>query len=1175
MINAIRYFAFSLIDSQSAPALLSRQKMKGMGAQAVTKDQIKAGHAETKSGGSAWIQTEAQSFAYVDKESVTRAFEGKPKAGDWIKAELLPMVYQRDQQFRHSAKTHQWAPEFINPVSVKVYVHRSGRIVSHGRPRLARECLEPAGQGGVIIGAMDDLDAFYANNPYPEYDHPGVDDGQGRLSLQETLEYAAKMVDTVSGVDLTKPLTGLHYDRLPNTLLVFRTDQDASIRPLLAVYDALETLNIETPVLDRFTLPLLDRMTPDPQPPQTFDTFGKQWGTVQPSVKLSEDQFRAINAALSLQEGEILAINGPPGTGKTAILKDIVASSVVRGVLDDQPPPLMAIASTNNQAIRNAMNSLTKYMTGGDSKLHRRWIPNAPGLAVYAVSQYGEALADANELFTLNKLDALEQEIDVEQAEVQFCRHAIQYLRTQGLSGVEQAVDALRKKLKAEVRVQQWVGSLAGRLRNTQSDKTFRKIQKELATQKQRWLRQPSADHRLAMAWTAVEDALRDAQTRFDEAAQIVKAFHAHKAIIMQGRKKHPLLKRLPWLAKTAFGAKLARQTIAADLAGAGMPSGYTSVEDAKQYYQAQQREHRRTAKVLLRNLADSDIMGHWQFLAEETLASGWRYNWFWLAMHIREGEWLIALRDTLRAGDMDKRTHDKVLRRLHRHAALVPVMVATLHRLPKVLTYWDIGKLAELPLTNVLSHLFIDEGGQCAPDITAASMALTKRATVIGDRAQLEPVWTVTEREDVGNRVASGLMTQQQAHGIRGDQFGYCGGSTSSGSALWLAQEVTTACEDNDQPGLWLRVNRRSVPDILAISNALCYKNALQPGREPATDAPYPAIGTLEFPGVCQQDGGSRSNPFEALGIAQWLSQESGRITQTYQKPLGECVAIITPFKAQADALQEQVNRLIGADAGITIGTIHSLQGAERPIVILSLTYSGEQQPQQMFFDQSPTMLNVAASRAQDTFIVAGDLDVLSRSVGAGKVVAQHAQKLGHALPWHQWTPDMVALGETLWGHKNAVTWLADVQENPLVMALKDDSLTEMVVTINDLDAEGLQNVGQQMINAARQGFTIMLIIARSTALEHPDAARLGRGFDVLQRNGISIRYAPTVLSNRVLLTNGMTMISRTTWITTKPLEQVVVIQESGDLEVRRARAMYGLETGQPEQQKARTAAA
>lgn len=60
-----------------------------------------------------------------------------------------------------------------------------------------------------------------------------------------------------------------------------------------------------------------------------------------------------------------------------------------------------------------------------------------------------------------------------------------------------------------------------------------------------------------------------------------------------------------------------------------------------------------------------------------------------------------------------------------------------------------------------------------------------------------------------------------------------------------------------------------------------------------------------------------------------------------------------------------------------MTIGTVHALQGAERPVVIFSPVYS--KHADGGFIDASPSMLNVTVSRAKDSCLVFGDMDVMA----------------------------------------------------------------------------------------------------------------------------------------------------------------------------------------------------
>ncbi len=59
-----------------------------------------------------------------------------------------------------------------------------------------------------------------------------------------------------------------------------------------------------------------------------------------------------------------------------------------------------------------------------------------------------------------------------------------------------------------------------------------------------------------------------------------------------------------------------------------------------------------------------------------------------------------------------------------------------------------------------------------------------------------------------------------------------------------------------------------------------------------------------------------------------------------------------------------------------ITVGTVHTFQGAERNIIIFSTVYGKNEDG--FFIDNNRNLMNVAVSRAKDAFWVFGDIEFL-----------------------------------------------------------------------------------------------------------------------------------------------------------------------------------------------------
>ena len=134
---------------------------------------------------------------------------------------------------------------------------------------------------------------------------------------------------------------------------------------------------------------------------------------------------------------------------------------------------------------------------------------------------------------------------------------------------------------------------------------------------------------------------------------------------------------------------------------------------------------------------------------------------------------------------------------------------------------------------------------------------------------------------------------------------------------------------------------------------------------------------------GFCVSAGGSRRNKVEAETIAAWLAAGREELEDRYGngEKLEEIVGVVTPFGAQVReigrACKEVGIKIDDGPSRMTVGTVHALQGADRDVVIFSPVYS--KHADGGFIDMSPSMLNVAVSRAKDAFLVFGDMDLFS----------------------------------------------------------------------------------------------------------------------------------------------------------------------------------------------------
>lgn len=151
----------------------------------------------------------------------------------------------------------------------------------------------------------------------------------------------------------------------------------------------------------------------------------------------------------------------------------------------------------------------------------------------------------------------------------------------------------------------------------------------------------------------------------------------------------------------------------------------------------------------------------------------------------------------------------------------------------------------------------------------------------------------------------------------------------------------------------------------------------------------------------ISRRAGTSRQNEKEANEIIAWLQANYPFLKQRYLEANGAenfnaegMLGIITPFKSQKKLIEKKLKTARPAyKHEISVGMVHIFQGAERNIIIfLSVYGSGEGC---FFINNNESLMNVAVSRAKDSFLVFGDRGCLT---GGAKSAATLLKKFTNA---------------------------------------------------------------------------------------------------------------------------------------------------------------------------------
>lgn len=533
---------------------------------------------------------------------------------------------------------------------------------------------------------------------------------------------------------------------------------------------------------------------------------------------------------------------------------------------------------------------------------------------------------------------------------------------------------------------------------------------------------------------------------------------------------------------------------------------------------------------------------------ADELADTQIRFPAFLLTTHYWEGRWLM---DMAKIDDLQKEKGKKgakgVAARWQRRMKLTPCVVMTCYMLPgnmQISEHKGQRKFEKSYLYDFADLLIVDEAGQVLPEVAAASFALAKKALVIGDTEQIPPIWSIAPAIDIGNMLAEKILSGSTQEEIteKYTAIAELGKSAASGSVMKIAQCASRYQYDPELArGMYLYEHRRCFDNIIGYCNTLCYHGKLLPKRGREESNLMPAMGYLHIDGKGElASSGSRYNLLEAETIAAWLTDNQQDIEAHYGKSLHEVVGIVTPFSAQVSTIKQALGKQgisTGAnETSLTVGTVHSLQGAERAIVLFSPVYSKHEDGG--FIDSDNSMLNVAVSRAKDSFLVFGDMDLFEiqpPSSPRGLLAKYLFESEKNALTFDYKERKDLKTSETkiftLHGVEQHDNFLNQTFEN----TGKHITIVSPWLTWQKLEQTGFLD---SMIAACSRGINVTIVTDRSYNTEHNDFEKrkekqqnLKAALDKLNALGIATKLVNRVHSKIVIGDDGLLCVGSFNW--------------------------------------------
>ncbi len=291
----------------------------------------------------------------------------------------------------------------------------------------------------------------------------------------------------------------------------------------------------------------------------------------------------------------------------------------------------------------------------------------------------------------------------------------------------------------------------------------------------------------------------------------------------------------------------------------------------------------------------------------------------------------------------------------------LVPVVSSTFASFSRLFKDLD---------ASMLGWLIIDEAGQAVPQAAVGAIWRSKRVVAMGDPQQIEPITTIPPNimDKLGKKI------------IGNDYINWTPSVTS-------VQKIADKCNpfglyeylhtEKQWIGCPLREHRRCLNPMFSIANFIAYNNKMVHHLQ----EDKPELSESCWYHICgkttKKQYVSTQGEFILKQIIQYYEKEK-KLPQFY---------IISPFKKIKQSIISLINKhpfpkTISKNevrhwAKSRIGTIHSFQGKEEDVVFLVLGADDSTPGAVNWASQKPNLLNVAVTRAKKRLYIVGDINI------------------------------------------------------------------------------------------------------------------------------------------------------------------------------------------------------
>ena len=285
----------------------------------------------------------------------------------------------------------------------------------------------------------------------------------------------------------------------------------------------------------------------------------------------------------------------------------------------------------------------------------------------------------------------------------------------------------------------------------------------------------------------------------------------------------------------------------------------------------------------------------------------------------------------------------------------------------------------------NELGIVIIDEAGQATPFSAMGLLYRSNRCIIVGDPLQVEPVMTVTSTliRAIANKYE--LNKLEKEFNIAGKIFNYTSPSLSIQTLADYANLYYGKIGETEV-GCPLVVHRRCLSPMFDISNRISYDNRMINKCMPDKVKVDYVLEKNEFIDVKGQEAGNGNHYVKEQGekiieiIKDCIENRGIKVFENSKN-----LYVISPFTTVINGLKNDIKKAFKDEnkeavnnwCNTCLGTVHKFQGKEANSVILLLGCDNNSKSSAQWAAQAANILNVAATRAKKRFAIIGDLEL------------------------------------------------------------------------------------------------------------------------------------------------------------------------------------------------------